>query len=402
MKHNRIGRAVIFVIALLNVCVLASLLVAATLPDLQSFKSEKLKEIELAISNSIQSHNLPGAVICIGHKESFYLKAFGNRSIAPETSLMTEDTIFDAASLTKVIATAPSVMLLYERGKIASLDDPVRKYIPEFDSDGREKITIKHLLTHTSGLRAGISPNPPWVGYEIGIKLACAEKPRTPPGSNFLYSDVNFILLGEVVRRVSGKPLNEFAEKEIFLPLKMLDTGFLPRKDKLARVAPTQYVGKEMLRGVVHDPVARNMGGVAGHAGVFTTASDLARFCRMFLNEGELDGAKIFNPETVRLMRSVQTPNLDIKRGLGWDIDSGYSKPRGKLFPVGSYGHTGFTGTALWIDPYSKTFWIFLSNRVHPDGKGNVLALQTMLGTLVAESLADVDFSSLNKKEITK
>jgi len=390
MNHNRVRRSVVFLITLLSGAVLTSFSISAE--DVGGFKPEKLREIEAAISESINARNLPGAVICIGHRDQLYLKSFGNRSLAPEKSPMTVDTIFDAASLTKVIATAPSVMLLFERGKIASLDDPVKNYIKEFDREGREKITIRHLLTHTSGLRAGISPNPPWNGYETGIKLACAEKPRSAPGTNFLYSDINFILLGEIVRRVSGMPLNEFAEKEIFIPLKMFDTGFLPQKEKISRIAPTQFVGKEMLRGVVHDPVARNMGGVAGHAGVFTTASDLARFCKMFLNDGELDGVRILKPETVRLMRTVQTTNLEAKRGLGWDIDSGYSKPRGKLFPIGSYGHTGFTGTAMWIDPYSHVFWIFLSNRVHPDGKGNVLALEYFLGTLVAESINGVNY----------
>ncbi|MGC8743482.1 MAG: serine hydrolase domain-containing protein [Verrucomicrobiia bacterium] len=400
MNHNRVRRSVDFLITLLSGAVFISFSIAAE--DVSGFKPEKLREIEAAISESINARNLPGAVICIGHREHLYLKSFGNRSLAPEKSPMTVDTIFDAASLTKVIATAPSIMLLVERGKIASLDDPVKNYIKEFDREGREKITIRHLLTHTSGLRAGISPNPPWNGYDTGIKLACAEKPRTAPGTNFLYSDINFILLGEIVHRVSGMPLNEFAEKEIFIPLKMFDTGFLPQKEKISRIAPTQFIGKEMLRGVVHDPVARNMGGVAGHAGVFTTASDLARFCRMFLNNGELDGVRILKPETVRLMRTVQTTNLEAKRGLGWDIDSGYSKPRGKLFPIGSYGHTGFTGTALWIDPYSQVFWIFLSNRVHPDGKGNVLALEYFLGTLVAEAINGVNYSEINTENKSK
>ncbi len=357
------------------------------------FNSNKLTGIEYAITNALFLGQMPGSVIYIGHNQDNFLKAFGYRSLVPEKEIMTEDTIFDAASLTKIIATAPSIMLLWERGKIG-LDKPVSMYIPEFSGEGREEIKIRHLLTHTSGLRAGISPNPPWNGYDTGIKLACDEKPRTTPGSAFLYSDINFILLGEVVRRVSGLPLNKFAEKEIFKPLKMLDTGFLPPKEKLLRIAPTQVIGEEVLRGIVHDPVSRNMGGVAGHAGIFTTARDLARFAQMFLNEGELDGMRVFKNETVREMTSNQTPSLDVKRGLGWDIDSGYSKPRGKLFPIGSYGHTGFTGTAIWIDPASKSFWVFLSNRVHPNGKGNVLTLQTTLGTLVAESIMDYDFKT--------
>ena len=357
------------------------------------FNSNKLFEIECAITDAIFSGQMPGVVIYIGHKQDSLIKAFGYRSLIPEKELMTQDTIFDAASLTKIIATAPSIMLLWERRKIV-LDDPVNRYIPEFNGGGRENIKIRHLLTHTSGLRAGIGANPPWNGYDVGIELACAEKPRTTPGSAFLYSDINFILLGEIVRRVSGLPLNEFAEKEIFKPLKMSDTGFLPPKEKISRIAPTQVIGNDVLRGIVHDPVSRNMGGVAGHAGIFTTARDLARFAQMFLNEGELEGVRIFKKETINEMTSNQTTSLNVKRGFGWDIDSGYSKPRGKLFPIGSYGHTGFTGTAIWIDSVSKTFWIFLSNRVHPNGKGNVLSLQTILGTIVAESITDFDFKS--------
>src|SRR5438552_5627415 len=188
--------------------------------------------------------------------------------------------------------------------------------------------------------------------------------------------------------------LDEFVAREIYRPLKMKDTGFLPPASKLPRIAPTERVNGKVLRGVVHDPTARNMGGVAGHAGLFTTAADLARYARMLLNLGGLEGVRIFKPETLRLMTSVQTPeNIRARRGLGWDIDSGYSRPRGKIFPLGSYGHTGFTGTALWIDPFSKTFWVFLSNRVHPDGKGNVLSLEAALANLAAESVIGFNFS---------
>ncbi|MGW8258384.1 MAG: serine hydrolase, partial [Thermoguttaceae bacterium] len=216
-----------------------------------------------------------------------------------------------------------------------------------------------------------------------------------PPGTAFKYSDINFILLGEITRRVAKMPLNVFVEREIFCPLKMNDTCYLPPQEKLARIAPTEAIGGQApLRGVVHDPTARKMGGVAGHAGLFTTAADLARYARMMLNLGKLDGVRIFKPETVKLMTSVQSPpEVQARRGLGWDIDSPYNGPRGKIFPRGSYGHTGFTGGSLWIDPFSKTFVIFLSNRVHPDGKGNVLALRRKLGTLAAEAVMDFDFS---------
>jgi uncharacterized protein YbbC (DUF1343 family) len=212
----------------------------------------------------------------------------------------------------------------------------------------------------------------------------------------FRYSDVNFILLGEVVQRVSGRNLAEFAAAEIFRPLKMQTTSYSPKSAQLPRIAPTQQAAEGMLRGKVHDPTARRMGGVAGHAGVFTTASDLARFARMLLNEGELEGVRLFKPETVKLMTSVQSAEQVLsRRGLGWDIDSPYSRPRGALFPLGSFGHTGWTGAALWIDPFSRTFWILLSNRVHPDGKGNTLPLYFTLGTLAAEAVENFNFTNV-------
>jgi uncharacterized protein YbbC (DUF1343 family) len=227
---------------------------------------------------------------------------------------------------------------------------------------------------------------PDWSGYDAAIKLSCAEKLATKPGEKIVYSDTGPILLGEIVRRVTGKSLDQFLQSELYGPLGMKDTGFNPPKEKLGRIAPTEVEGNTPVRGVVHDPRARRMGGVAGHAGLFITASDLARYARMLLNLGELDGVRVFKPETVKLMTSVQTPpNVMGRRGLGWDIDTSYSGPRGELFPLGSYGHTGWTGTSIWIDPFSKTFVIFLSNRNHPTEKGSVIALRKKLGTLAAE-----------------
>jgi uncharacterized protein YbbC (DUF1343 family)/CubicO group peptidase (beta-lactamase class C family) len=284
-------------------------------------------------------------------------------------------------------------MLLIERGKIR-LDEPVMSYLPEFKEGGKEKITIRHLMTHTSGLRPGIETKSAWQGQAGAIEKACAEKVQTEPGTVFRYSDINFFVLGEVAQRVSGVPLEKFVASEIYAPLKMVDTGYLPPKEKLARIAPTEVVGDAPFRGVVHDPTARKMGGVAGHAGLFTTAADLARYARMLLNLGELDGVRVFQPDTVKLMTSVQTPEAaGTRRGLGWDIDSGYSGPRGEIFPVGSYGHTGWTGTSLWIDPFSKTFIIFLSNRNHPDESGSVVPLRRVLGSLAAQAVPDYNFA---------
>jgi uncharacterized protein YbbC (DUF1343 family)/CubicO group peptidase (beta-lactamase class C family) len=360
-----------------------------------SFKPARLAEMDSAITNTIGEKNIPGAVLWVERQGLTYHKTFGRRALVPSAEPMSEDTIFDAASLTKVVATAPAIMLLLERGEL-KLDDRVRAHIPEFRGDGTEDITIRHLLTHTSGLRSGIPARPEWSGYETGIALACVEAATNAPGATFRYSDINFIVLGEIVHRVSKQKLNEFAAAEIYGPLRMRDTGYLPPASQLARIAPTEQTTNGMLRGVVHDPTARRMGGVAGHAGLFTTAADLARFARMMLNEGELDGVRIFKRDTVRQMTSVQSPaSVLSRRGLGWDIDSPYSRPRGMVFPRGSYGHTGWTGTTLWIDPFSKTFFVFLSNRVHPDGKGSVLSLYSELGTLAARAVDGFDFGQV-------
>ncbi len=307
--------------------------------------------------------------------------------VEPVVEDMTEDTIFDVASLTKVLATAPSVMKLLEAGKV-ELDTPVVRYIPEFTGSGKERITLRHLLTHTSGLRAGLPTKPAWTGRASAIDLACAEPLPNEPGTMFRYSDINFILLGEIVRRVSGRPLNEYARSEFYEPLKMSDTSFNPSTTSKARIAPTSWAGGEMLRGIVHDPTARRMGGVAGHAGLFATAADIARYARMLLRHGNLDDAQIFKSETVAMMTSVQTPRgVKQARGLGWDIDSPYSSPRGELFPIGGFGHTGWTGGSVWVDPGSKTFVIFLCNRVHPSDGGNVIKLWKTLGTLAAQAV---------------
>lgn len=352
-----------------------------------AFYPDVLAQMDAAIKEAIASNKCPGGVLWLEHRAAAYHKAYGNRALVPAVEPMTEDTIFDAASLTKVVACTPAIMLLVERGQV-KLDEPVQTYIPEFKGDGKEAITVRQLMAHTSGLRGDIETKTDWRGQQTAIQKACAEKLLTPPGTAFRYSDINFFLLGEIVQRVTGTPLEVFVAREVYQPLKMVDTGYLPPESKVKRVAPTEVVNGTPYRGVVHDPTSRHMGGVAGHAGLFLTAADLARYARMLLNHGSLDGVRIFKPETVRLMTSIQTPeSLPQRRGLGWDIDTSYSGPRGKVFPVGSYGHTGWTGTSLWIDPTSQTFVIFLSNRNHPSESGNVGALRARLGTLAAESL---------------
>jgi uncharacterized protein YbbC (DUF1343 family)/CubicO group peptidase (beta-lactamase class C family) len=346
------------------------------------FDPERLREIDQTIETAIAAHKLPGGVFHLEREGAIYEKAYGNRALVPAVEPMTVDTIFDAASITKVVATTPSIWLLIERGRI-DLDAPVSRYIPEFKGGWRDEITIRHLLTHTSGLRPDLDLTPAWSGYDTAIRMAIAEEPRQRPGYTFRYSDINFELLGEIVRRVSGEPLDVFAKHEIFEPLGMKDTGF--RRTEAAtpvnRIAPTEQTPEGMLRGVVHDPTARRMGGVAGHAGLFITVHDLAIYCRFLLR----GGAPIFKAETVAKMTGVESPpNVAVRRAGGLDLDSSFSRPRGEIFPLGSFGHTGFTGGLFWIDPFSKTFYIFLSNRVHPNGTGDVVRLHLALGTLAA------------------
>ena len=371
------------------------------LPPAPQFRPDKLAEIDAAILASIAEGQTPGGVLWLERRGGAYHKAFGARAVEPVREPMTEDTIFDAASLTKVIATTTAVMKLVEQGRI-DVEAPVRRYLPEFAANGKEAVTVRQLLTHVSGLPPGLSLQKEWTGRDAAIAHACAEKLVEPPGTKSRYSDVNFILLGEIVRRVAGEPLDRFCAREVFGPLGMKDTGFRPFDPAVAvaftaagsgRIAPTEHRAEGLLRGVVHDPTSRRMGGVAGHAGLFTTANDLARFARMMLGGGELDGRHILRPATVKLMTAVQSPPGLARRGFGWDIDSPYAGPRGAHFPIGSFGHTGWTGTSLWIDPFSGTSVVFVANRNHPTEAGNVIALRRKLGTLAAEAVRDFDFT---------
>ena len=347
-----------------------------------AFFPEKLAEMDAAIRLAIADGRTPGGVLWVERKGDAHHQAFGDHSLEPERVATTEDTIYDAASLTKVLATAPAVMKLVEQGRV-EIGAPVSRYLPEFAGGKKDAVTVRHLLTHTSGTRPGI-PLAGWEGYDAGITRACAEPLADEPGTVFRYSDVNFILLGEIVRRVSGRPLDEFCATEIFRPLEMRDTSFRPAESP--RIAPTT---RETPRGVVHDPTAVKMGRVAGHAGLFTTAADMAKFARALLR----GGAPVLKAETVKLMTGVQSPpEIEARRGLGWDVDTGYSGPRGRWLPLGSYGHTGWTGGSLWIDPFSETFVIFLSNRNHPTEAGNVLPLRLTLGTLAAEAVRGFNF----------
>jgi uncharacterized protein YbbC (DUF1343 family)/CubicO group peptidase (beta-lactamase class C family) len=341
--------------------------------------------VDAIIQQAILDRNVPGAVLLVGHDgKVIYRKAYGNRALEPRREMMTLDTVFDVASLTKVVATTPAVMQLVEQGKVR-LNDPVAKYLPEFAQNGKDDITVRQLFTHYSGLEPDLDLKTPWEGKVTAYRMASAETPAQPPGSGFSYSDINFIVLGELVERVSGETLDAYTARHIFAPLKMLHTRFLPPAAWRAKIAPTQYDENEhMLRGVVHDPTARRMGGVAGHAGLFSTGDDLARFAQALLN----GGGGILSPLSVEKMtRPEQPPSAPVLRGFGWDIDSPFSSNRGDLLPVGSFGHTGFTGTSMWIDPTTQTYIILLTNAVHPRGKENAIALRSKVATAVAAAL---------------
>ena len=373
--------------------------------------------MDAIIEEGIAQKKLPGAVVLVGRKgKVVWQKAYGARALEPSREPMSVDTIFDLASLTKVIATATSIMILVERGKVR-LSDPISVYIPELKGEGREKITVEQLLTHRSGYAPDFDLREQWVGYDEAIKRLIKEPLRNPPGTRFVYSDINFIALGEIVHRVGGMPLNQFAQKNIFGPLGMRDTGFTPTASLKMRIAPTEkrrgqlsYLGDSAanagsdgdlwLRGQVHDPTSYRMSGVAGHAGPFSTASDLAIYCQMILNEGQYRGVRVLSPASVAEMTRPRLVNgTGGTRGLGWDINTSFSSNRGDLFPLGSFGHTGFTGTSIWIDPASQMFLIFLSNRVHPDGKGDVGPLRGRVASVVAAAVTDVGTVANARKE---
>jgi uncharacterized protein YbbC (DUF1343 family)/CubicO group peptidase (beta-lactamase class C family) len=356
--------------------------------------------VDQLVQEAMKARQLPGAVVLVGRGDQVvYEKAYGFRATVPAEEAMTLDTVFDLASLTKVVATTTAVMTLIEQGRLR-LNDPVAAHVPGFERYGKGGITIRHLMTHVSGLRPDVDLGDPWNGYDAAIELAKDEVPTAAPGEQFVYSDINYFLLGDIVARISGQPLDVYTRRAIFEPLGMRDTGFKPAASLLPRIAPTERCdhldawpckrpGAAPLRGVVHDPTARRMGGVAGHAGLFGSARDLSRFAQALIEGGQLSGSRILSAATVaRMIAPATLPGAAGTRGLGWDIDTSFSSNRGDLFPIGSYGHTGFTGTSLWIDPPSKSYVIFLSSRLHPDGVGDVTALRGRVATVAAAALS--------------
>ena len=440
----------------------------------------KLSQIDSLVQQDIKDKKLPGAVVLVGHKGKIvFRKAYGNRSLVPTVEPMTVDTIFDVASLTKVVATTTSVMILVEQGKLR-LNETIGKYIPEIQDEQAKRVTIQQLLTHTSGYAPDFDLKEKWTGRNGMLQALYKEKLRMPPGTRFVYSDINFITLGEVIKRVSKYDLDAYVVRSVFEPnlmattkfhremftlsgdddlmldvppIRDLDITLFPKKREefirqvqkfLKDVAPTENVrgqnnylgssfdgdqktGDEILRGRVHDPTAFRMNGVAGHAGLFSTADDLARFCQMLLNGGVApsgnpsgsEGAsrawagkgtlptgrvsaprRILSAETIaRMTAPIVVSEIGETRGLGWDINTSFSSNRGELFPLGSFGHTGFTGTSIWIDRVSQTFVVFLSNRVHPDGKGDVTPLRAKVATVVASAIEDTPIEAYRLAE---
>lgn len=383
-------RAVICTLALATIGGTIKLGTAAGLPtadpEAVGMSAARLAEIDRVVAQGLDAGQMPGCVVLIARGGRIaFLKAYGNRWVDPERRPMTTDTVFDLASLTKPIATASSIMLLCQQGRLR-LDDRVSRHLGEFAGGGKEAITVYQLLTHQGGL----TPDNHLDDYADGPRKAweriCGLGLRASPGSRFIYSDVGYIVLGELVRRLTGEDLRAFTRREVFAPLGMNETGFLPDERLRRRAAPTEQREGRWLAGEVHDPRAAALGGVAGHAGLFSTAKDLAVFAQMLLGGGRYGQTRIFQSETVATM-TAGYPVPGGLRGLGWDVRSGYSTNRGKSFSPRAFGHGGFTGTSLWIDPKLNLVVIFLSNRLHPDGKGSVNRLAGSIGTIAADAI---------------
>jgi len=383
--------------------------------DEATASTQDFAAVDRVIEEAIAAGKLPGAVLVVGHSgHPVYEHAYGSRAVDPKVEPMQLNTIFDMASLTKCLVTATAVMQLYESGKIG-LDDAVAKYLPEFAANGKADVTLRDLLTHFSGLPADVHLADAWSGRSEGVRRAMESPLETVPGTAFKYSDINYITLGVLVERVSGERLETYAQRHIFEPLGMTETTYLPPPKLSVRIAPTAYnddkpmTDGRLLRGTVHDPTARRMGGVAGHAGVFSTAHDVSLFAQALLDR--LSGRPSAFPlrqATLQVMTTPEQPghlpsDLDQPlagtavsypsrpgrqvRGLGWDVDSAFSRPRGEVFPVGSFGHTGFTGTSVWMDPGSDTYVVLLANAVHPHGRPPISALRGAVATEVARVL---------------
>ncbi len=401
--RNALRRAAgaILILAAAGTALAQSLPVAA--PGQVGMDPERLSRLDALMAEAIGLKDFPGAVLLVGRRGRIVVrKAYGDSEWVPRSRPMDVRMLFDMASLTKPIATATSLMVLVEQGRLR-LMDKVSDFIPGFAPFLEEKgipgadDRLWHLLTHTSGLppyaqpadvekalgRKGPIATPDLVAYIAGLRK------ESRPGEAFVYSCLNYITLAEVVRKVTGQTLDAFAAENVFAPLRMVDTMFNPPADVRARCVPTEVVDGAPLRGVVHDPLARFQGGVSGNAGLFSTADDLALFCQMMLNRGTLNGVRVLGPLAVERMTEIFPKAEPAGRGLGWDLDSDYASVRGDLFGPGSYGHSGYTGTSVWVDPETASFVIFLTNRVHPDDKGDIISMRSKVANVVAASILE-------------
>ncbi len=361
---------------------------AVTPPEQLGVRSQQLVYIDPLLKQAYADGQFCGCVVVAGRRDGVFLElVVGDRQVEPERKPMEADSVFDLASLTKAVATATSVMLLVERGQVR-LSDPVGKHLKELDREATRGVTVEQLLTHA----AGFVPDNSIKDYEQGEAEAwrrlLALDPQKKPGEAFQYSDVNFELLGKLVERVDGRPLERFFAEEFAAPLGLNDTMFRPTDALRGRAVATEQRDGAWLVGEVHDPRAALLGGVAGHAGLFSTAGDLTRYAQMMLGGGALDDVRVLSPLTVRELIRPRTV-AEARRGAGWDIRSPYSKNRGDFYSDSAFGHGGFTGTAMWIDPKLDLFVIFLSSRLHPDGQGDVNDLAGRIGTVIAAALVE-------------
>ena len=351
--------------------------------------------VDRAVAAAIELRMTPGAVVLAGRADGVvFEKAYGKKTYDENASPVTADTVFDLASLSKVVGAATSVMALVDEGKI-SVTDPVGKYLEGMAVADKRDITIEQLLLH----RGGFIADNPMKDFRDGPEAAMRKIYATPlkykPGANFEYSDNSFIILGELVKQVGGRPLDQYAKSKIFEPLKMTSTAYNPPEAWADRFAPTEKRKDAWILGEVHDPRAHAFGGVAGHAGVFSSGGDVARFCRMILNKGQLDGVRVLKESTVAEMiksRCIADPkdaSVEYCRGYGFDADTRLSGgPRGERFEKRTtVGHTGYTGTSFWIDPKNDAFVVLLTNRVHPDDDAEIKMLRKRIATIVAEAL---------------
>jgi len=368
-------------------------------PEEVGMDGQRLAFLDNLMAEALAKHDFPGAVILVTHQGKIvWRKAYGQSQLIPEPQPMKADLLFDLASMTKPIATATSIMILVEKGKIR-LWDKVKTYIPEFvpyiEDKGipGEDARIFHLLTHTSGLPPYTDPQEVEKKFgrpcstELLVKYIAGLRKEYRPGEKFVYSCLNYITLARIIQIVSGQDLSEFSQNNIFKPLGLNFTMFNPPDELKSRCVPTEVVNGQLLKGVVHDPLARLQGGISGNAGLFSTADDLAVFAQMMLQKGEFKGVRILSPLSVERMTEIYPKVSFSGRGLGWDLDSDYATVKGDLFGCKSYGHSGYTGTSIWIDPETQTVVIFLTNRVHPDDKGEIISWRSKVSNVVAASI---------------